>query len=253
MHRIRYMSWRLLGRKLTAAVTLLAYGAATFGVPLPALAAKPSDQPFPCQAMLCGCESADQCWNECGCFTPQELERWSTEHNLPAPAAAPKSTPANQPQVKNDISEAPAAECCCSSGQAAKDNCEHCGKKTTQAPCCTPAQVEPSAPPPSAKPSKPDKQKTSCCDASAPASSGCQTRCGSAENKPAKTGVRWGTVNAWRCQGLTLHWVATGAVAPAGPPVVWRPVLDPCAWLAPTVSTTLRISFIPPDPPPRSC
>jgi hypothetical protein len=48
-------------RKLVAALALVSYVVATFGLPLPAIARKDDGSAFPCQDLPCGCLSAEQC------------------------------------------------------------------------------------------------------------------------------------------------------------------------------------------------
>ena len=68
-----------------------------FGVPLPAIAAKDSSQPFPCQHRRCGCMSASDCWSQCCCFTPQERVAWAYDHDVEVPDTLQK-----QAEQEND-------------------------------------------------------------------------------------------------------------------------------------------------------
>src|SRR5205814_10554872 len=80
---------RPLRRRLAAAAALLAYAATAFGVPLPAATArKNAGTPFPCQDHPCGCQTAEQCWSGCCCFTPEERWAWADAHHVTPPAYA---------------------------------------------------------------------------------------------------------------------------------------------------------------------
>jgi hypothetical protein len=237
MRLLRNTTWRLLGRRLTAAVTLLAYVATMCGVPLPALATQHSDQAFPCRGLLCGCMTAEQC-NSCGCFTPAELASSANSHNVP-PSKVEKPVPDEKPPEKTS-----APSCCCGKGEQPKEGCPHCASKTPMRSCCGPVKAEKSSPPTA------PKKKAASCEQPKPGGSCCQTHPGLPPEGD-KDGVRWGIVGAWRCQGLTLHWVSSGVVA-ASIPVVWAPMLTPAGWLTSTATFAVHIPFIPPDPPPRS-
>jgi hypothetical protein len=86
--------WRLRQDRLAAGLGLAAYLVAAFGFPLPALSHKDSSQPFPCQHRACGCQSAEQCWRSCCCFTPEEHWDWARANHVEPPAYATK--PANR-------------------------------------------------------------------------------------------------------------------------------------------------------------
>jgi hypothetical protein len=218
MALLRNITWRRLGRRFTAGVTLLAYLVAMCGVPMPSLAAPRSHGAFPCQGLLCGCMTVEQC-QSCGCHTPDELANW--ENNNPPPPVVEKPTPA--------------PSCCCSTGEVSPAACPHCTPKPPKPSCAEPSISDlPRKGSPGCAPVKPTG---SCCPS---------------PDSQDKDGVRWGLVSAWRCHGLTLHWIANGAAEAARPPVAWAPSLAPAGWLAQTLTTSARISFIPPDPPPRS-
>jgi hypothetical protein len=75
-------------RQAISIVTLFAYTAMVFGVPLPATARKANDQPFPCQNNPCGCATAEQCWRSCCCTTPEQRFAWAQRHGVTPPAYA---------------------------------------------------------------------------------------------------------------------------------------------------------------------
>jgi len=112
---------RFLRRKACSAVTLVSYLCATVGLPMPLAAGKPGEAAFPCQMLLCGCLTAEQCQN-CGCFTPQEQAAWAAAHNV---------APSNPDGEENKPSS-----CCCDASQESP-NCPHCVKKARSS-CCAP-------------------------------------------------------------------------------------------------------------------
>jgi hypothetical protein len=104
---------RTLRRKLAAGLVLLGYLAATIGLPLPALAHKDLSTPFPCQDNPCGCQSAEQCWTSCCCYTVEEHWAWARAHDVEPPAYAVR--PADdgwdsRPQREQE--EAATCSCC---------------------------------------------------------------------------------------------------------------------------------------------
>src|SRR5207247_1439608 len=87
MHLAWTIPWRTLRRKACSAVTLAAYLCASVGLPMPLAAGKPGEAAFPCQMLLCGCLTPEQC-ADCGCFTPQQQAAWAAAHHVPAPASS---------------------------------------------------------------------------------------------------------------------------------------------------------------------
>jgi len=86
-HKLR----RPLPQRLVAGCTVIPYLIASLGLPVPAGAApKDSSQPFPCQQHACGCQSAEQCWTHCCCFTPEQRWAWAEANNVKPPAYAEK-------------------------------------------------------------------------------------------------------------------------------------------------------------------
>src|SRR5438874_7834784 len=119
MHLAWRTSWR---RKACSAVTLLAYLCATAGLPMPLAAGNPGQAAFPCQTMLCGCLTAEQC-QSCGCFTPEEQAAWAAARNAAPPA--------------NAVSEENGSAGCCCDATHETPGCQHCAKKARSS-CCTP-------------------------------------------------------------------------------------------------------------------
>lgn len=82
--------WIALRCRLGVLGVCLVYLFAALEMPLPVFVHKISSQPFPCQDHACGCQTAEQCWSHCCCFTPEERWAWAREHNVEPPAYAEK-------------------------------------------------------------------------------------------------------------------------------------------------------------------
>jgi hypothetical protein len=90
--------WVVLPYRLSVLGVCIAYLLAALEIPLPVFVHKDSSQPFPCQDHACGCQTAEQCWSHCCCFTPDERWAWATAHNVEPPAYAEK--PAEKPTTR---------------------------------------------------------------------------------------------------------------------------------------------------------
>jgi len=106
-------------RTLVVGLALIAYLAGVIGVPLPASVHKASAVAFPCQSHACGCMTAQQCWQHCCCFSPDEKLAWAEAHQVePPPEAQTAATQGwNTPRQRDR--EDPSA------GKQAKTSC--CG------------------------------------------------------------------------------------------------------------------------------
>src|SRR5438105_14669671 len=95
--------WRLVTRRMCACGALLCYLATAVGFPLPSLVQKDHSQPFPCQDHPCGCQSAEQCWRHCCCFTPEEKWAWAEAHGVVPPpyAERPHGQGWNTPRLRD--------------------------------------------------------------------------------------------------------------------------------------------------------
>jgi hypothetical protein len=111
----RHILWRNLRRRVVACTALLAYLAASFGVPVP-VAAAPKDlsRPYPCMDRACGCACAEDCWRHCCCMTVEERWAWAEANGIQPP----------------DYAERPAAH---KEGTASDEArpCPHCHPQTT--------------------------------------------------------------------------------------------------------------------------
>src|SRR5713101_8440730 len=93
----RKKHWRLRTGKLWAALALVSFTLSGIGFPLPTENLKDQTVPFPCQDHACGCQSAEQCWRHCCCFSVQERWAWAKTHHVEPPAYAER--PPEEPAV----------------------------------------------------------------------------------------------------------------------------------------------------------
>ncbi len=225
----RLRLWRGLRYRLCVMGVCLAYLLVALEIPLPVFVHKDSSQPFPCQDHACGCQSAEQCWRSCCCFTAEERWAWARAHDVQPPAYAEK--PAERPAAQgwNTVKKRfhslsggrQPPESCVSRGADAPRSAglakSCCGAEAKHAACCQPAADQ------SAKSSPPKSDR-----------------------------FRWiTTMAAWRCQGYSTLWVSAGAVLLVPPLAAWTPDWTPPARLRLPSVRADKIPAIPPDPPPR--
>jgi hypothetical protein len=134
--------WKALRYRLGILGVGLVYLVAALEIPLPVFVHKISSQPFPCQDHACGCQTAEQCWSHCCCFTVEERWTWAREHNVDPPAYAEKpAPPSSPPKVGGDEgghgwntvklrdrdcdTTAAAKDCCCCTHEPAAPAKEH--------------------------------------------------------------------------------------------------------------------------------
>jgi hypothetical protein len=86
----------ILRERPAALLALVGQVVALIGLPLPAVSAKDTSSPFPCQHRRCGCMCAADCWNHCCCFSAQERVSWAREHQAEVPDSLVQQ--ARQPQ-----------------------------------------------------------------------------------------------------------------------------------------------------------
>lgn len=100
-------------------------------LPLPALP-KNSSQRFPCEKCGCGCQTAEQCWRDCCCFSHREKVAWARENGVPVPAfvlaAAEKEAQDEQPRCPHCVARAAASKTSRSSCCSASDEHRHAEK-----------------------------------------------------------------------------------------------------------------------------
>lgn len=54
--------------------------------PTPVVVQKDATVAFPCQTRGCGCQSADECWKSCCCFSDTEKLAWANAHGVAPPS-----------------------------------------------------------------------------------------------------------------------------------------------------------------------
>jgi hypothetical protein len=107
MRGIRRMKGkRGLTGKLSVGLALVSF-TTTIGFPLPATNVKNHSIPFPCQDHACGCQSAEQCWRHCCCFTVEDRWAWAKARGVEPPAYAEK------PPADGVDSDHPSSVRCC--------------------------------------------------------------------------------------------------------------------------------------------
>ncbi len=217
----RSVSWRTLYRRLLAVGALFAYLAATNGFPLPPpVVIKDGGKPFPCQGHACGCQTAEECWRHCCCFTPEERWAWAEENHVQPPDYAERPNPkrvedsglARATDLSAVLSLSKTADTAvpqadsCTATEADHDDCCPCCKGDR---ACSPWRTMPSTPP------------------------------------------RGRSVSPLRCQGLTTQWVTTGVVPSEPLTLAPRPEPAPTGRLFPANFSAQRIAPPPPFHPPR--
>lgn len=82
-----------IGRKVFAFLVLIVFCVSALPIPIATLEIQTKDhsQPFPCQNSPCGCKTAEQCWTNCCCSTPEERLAWAEEHEVTPPSYAVQS------------------------------------------------------------------------------------------------------------------------------------------------------------------
>jgi hypothetical protein len=217
----RNISWRRFPHQTIACAALVGYLATAIGFPLPRLPQKDHTQPFPCQDHPCGCQTAEQCWRHCCCFSPEERFAWAVAHHVEPPSYA----------------ERPAASGWRTARLRDGVVCTHCGDRRACQASSAPAQKSCCA-----------KQKDveACRGQESP-----QSANGAKPGMPAR--VPWVLgVMAMGCQGGTNLWVSAGAVLPPPIPLIWSESLLPAGWLCLRNTSPVFLPLIPPDPPPRA-
>lgn len=207
-----------LSRRLCAAATLVCYVLTAFGVPLPAAPVRKGSVPFICQARACGCQSAEQCWSGCCCFTPEERWAWARQHHIEPP----------------DYAEAPRAGSWQSSRKRDADR---------PAACCT-GESSPNESPTCCQQHKPEKQPSS--------DNGNHVRPpGTSAKKAPRTAWKLG-IEALKCKGHSVLWVGTGATVRPAPQPIEMECPAPSHTLISFSATPLVRPLAPPDRPPRA-
>jgi hypothetical protein len=222
-------------RRAGTALVLCAYLVSTFGLPLPASSRrKDSHVPFPCQGSACGCQTAEQCWTQCCCWTVEEHWAWARAHHVRPPDYARRPEPKG-----TDRSDEPAGEWrttprreAASANTLAQAGCSCGSDRAEQA--CTDAVARP------------------CCAKATRAAGCCKDQPSAANAHPSGVSLRWVPgVSALRCQGLTALW--SGAAPSLPPPalVTWEVGPDLVTRLPFADESATQVPLVPPVPPPR--
>lgn len=219
--------WRPSARRICAWVALMGYVATAVGFPFPSAPHKDASQPFPCQDHPCGCQTAEQCWRHCCCFSPEERLAWAHAHHVTPPSYAER--PAAQGWYAVQLRDGVAA------GEAVQ-GCAHCEESRAGQTSSPVAPVECCASHPNVVP---------CCS-QALGRSAKNASSGPASRSPWVLGVA-----GLRCRGVSTLWVSTGAVLPPPMPPQWSDVLPPIGWLPQWDASSFSLLLPPPDPPPR--
>jgi len=118
----------------TAAISCAVLLVSSVGLPLPTIATKDGSKPFPCLKRACGCQTADDCWKKCCCFTDEEKLAWARENGVTPPdeVVARVASRRNQP---SDLAENTGSCCyvkkaCCHAEESheAPSTCCHAKK-----------------------------------------------------------------------------------------------------------------------------
>ncbi len=209
--------WIALRYRLSVVGACLAYLLAALEIPLPVFVHKVSSQPFPCQNHVCGCQTAEQCWSHCCCFSPEERWAWAREHNVEPPAYAEKPMDSRAATVRErggEYRSLTVAARPSSTGWNTVKLRDRDRGPTTKSCCCAHNSETPTK---------------ECSDFSG----------------------RWVTsMNSWRCKGYSTLWTSTGTVLPVLPfdlPFNDAPPSQVCLLSA----HAEVVPSTPPDPPPR--
>jgi hypothetical protein len=223
----RHIPRPTLRHRIGAAVALFAYLAAAIGLPLPAtsVARKDRSQPFPCQDHVCGCQTAEECWASCCCFSPEERWAWAAAHNVQPPEYAER--PAVQGWRTTRLRDREGET-------AATDSTCYGHKHAAHGSCCSKTE---------------SAQSPTCCHRDSAAEESSATF--APTDKP--LAVHWALgMSRLRCKGLTVLWVGNGAV-------LLPPAADSKTSSLPLLGRLpyrdrfpYRVNRTPPTPPPRS-
>lgn len=121
---MRYWWHRRAGirrRRTVALLALFAYMTAIVGVPLPASVNKQHASPFPCQHHSCGCQTAEQCWGECCCYSTSQKLAWAREHHVAPPAHLAAAEADEHETPVDDSRLAATSNACCAKHRAGVD------------------------------------------------------------------------------------------------------------------------------------
>jgi hypothetical protein len=78
----------LCGRRSISAGLAVVYFITASGIPLPSGIQPKTGEDYPCAHHACGCDSAEQCWCSCCCFTLAQRFEWARAHQVRPPQFA---------------------------------------------------------------------------------------------------------------------------------------------------------------------
>lgn len=202
---------RRVCRRFVVGMALVAYLTTIVGLPLPAASRSSGGVPFPCQDHVCGCISAEQCWDHCCCFTSHEKLAWAHEHNVTPPEALVAEV-ARLIEERTPAQAKARRSCCASEGHAASRNthsdaaCEHDG----------------------------------CAD---------QGSCDDHDQENSVDFLPG--IMARKCGGQADYWCLSGAVSPPPSHIEWQFQWNLVAWLRLSSAPDIDVALAPPKRPPR--
>lgn len=122
----RYLRTRN-SQRLGAALAIAVFcgGAIGLPIPVPRPHGKSNGSPFPCQDHPCGCMSAEQCWQACCCFSPEQRLAWAQSHHVDPPESLTRQCSVNSGHCDADHR---ASAACCSKGHGSCDATPHRGR-----------------------------------------------------------------------------------------------------------------------------
>jgi hypothetical protein len=131
MFRVRfrkvYRRSALLRRRFMVALMLCAYLLTACGMPVSARIDK-SGEPFPCQHHACGCQTAQQCWDDCCCYSKAAKLAWANERGIRPPLST------SELDALAAAEAAPSHDHSSPHGDSQKSSC--CAKQETPKSCC---------------------------------------------------------------------------------------------------------------------
>lgn len=110
-----------------AAISCAVLLVSSVGLPLPTIATKDGSKPFPCLKRACGCQTADDCWKKCCCFTDEEKLAWARENGVTPPEEVVARVAARRGQP-NQVAEM--------SGSCCHHTAKSCCDESTSSSCC---------------------------------------------------------------------------------------------------------------------
>ena len=93
------------GKAIGVGIMIVGYVAATFGYPLASSRKTRDGRPFPCQFHLCGCETADECWDHCCCYSVEQKLAWAAKFDVVPPIQRVTDIDSDDSDVPFDLAE----------------------------------------------------------------------------------------------------------------------------------------------------